>query len=343
MRATRRRRESDPRTRSARARLGFADGGDLAAYPGPQRLLSIETPAGQRTSANSTSPRVSAVYAGTVGKRHAQRRRSPFRSARSPCRPGSAPGSPAGDAVDRMMCDRFSARLISSQFAATLGDAASPSMSPNTWGCRRTSLSTMAARDVVDRRRVVRILRGEPGVEHDLQQQVAELLAAAGRRSPRSIRASIDLVRLLDQVPDQRVVGLAAGPMGTHGAARSMTLDQVEQPGAGRIERADNDLEVGTGMLPASERRTTARPAEMPSSAARRRHRRPDHRPTSRSLDASVAIERRGPRVTVTARPSARSADATAGARGLATSRAALSSRPPRHGAESSPAGSRGR
>ena len=87
----------------------------------------------------------------------------------------------------------FSTALSLAQFAST-APASLATASPNTWGCRRTSLATMPASDVVD----AELALGEAQLrlEDDLQQQVAELLAVIGgvaggdarrrpRRSPR--------------------------------------------------------------------------------------------------------------------------------------------------------------
>ena len=63
-------------------------------------------------------------------------------------------------------------------------------------------------------------LRRELRVEHDLQQQVAELLGEVGRRA--GIERVVDLVRLLEQMLAERGVGLLAIPRAAVGSAQAV-------------------------------------------------------------------------------------------------------------------------
>ena len=118
---------------------------------------------------------------------------SPARPAR---RTSAAPQAAAGcdretPSVGERRC--FSACLISSQPASTAATSRGPA-SPNTCGCRRTSLSTRSpATASTSNRRSGGRLGGDPRVEDDLQEHVAELLAHGHR-----------------VVVDDRVVGLVA-------------------------------------------------------------------------------------------------------------------------------------
>src|SRR3954470_11284312 len=105
--------------------------------------------------------------------------------------------------------------------------------------------------DVVYREWLVGVLTGHARMEHDLEQQVAELLAqvvavAALDRLDR-------LVRLLDQIADERLVRLLSVPRAL--AAQPVhDLDEVEQPRSDRVVRAEHDLDlwaaVGAGAVP---------------------------------------------------------------------------------------------
>ena len=81
---------------------------------------------------------------------------------------------------------RRSAALSASQLRSTSPDVAAGS-SPNTCGCRRTIFSETRCDHVVDRE--ARSLGGDLRVEHDLQQQVAQL-ARQLASSPSSIASS---------------------------------------------------------------------------------------------------------------------------------------------------------
>ena len=92
-----------------------------------------------------------------------------------------------------------------------------------------------------------RLLGGQPGVEEHLQQQISQFLPQPVRRvrSPGSQRLDDldDLVGLLDQVRNEGLVGLLPVPRalaakGVHHGHR------VEQPGAHRVERPDDNLDL---------------------------------------------------------------------------------------------------
>ena len=90
-----------------------------------------------------------------------------------------------------------------------------------------------AGGDVVDRPRLARVLLGDPGVEHDLQQHVAELLAH--RRAVTGLDRLDRLVGLLGQVGDQRLVGLLGVPRASAGRAQPVhDGDELEQRLAAR-------------------------------------------------------------------------------------------------------------
>src|SRR5690606_2359441 len=90
-----------------------------------------------------------------------------------------------------------------------------------------------AAGDVLDVERVLGALLRQPGVEVDLEQQVAQLLAQVAGSAVRLVEMLDrldDLVALLDQVAHERAVGLlpvprALAPQPVH------DLDQREQAG----------------------------------------------------------------------------------------------------------------
>ena len=118
--------------------------------------------------------------------------------------------------------------------------------SPNTCGWRATSLVDDAVGDVVDRPRLVGVLGGDAGVEHHLQQQVAELLAQPV--ASRLLDRLDGLVGLLDEVLDERRVRLpgvpraaarasAAGPSPRRGRAAARRAGRAvarHQPSGGR-------------------------------------------------------------------------------------------------------------
>ncbi len=100
---------------------------------------------------------------------------------------------------------------------------------------------------VVHRPRLGLVLLGDPGVEHHLKQQVAELLAEVV--AVPGLDRLEGLVGLLEQVRRQRAVRLLAVPRAA-GAQPVHHPDQVDQPRPGDVVRAvqDLDLEVAAGL-----------------------------------------------------------------------------------------------
>ncbi len=101
-----------------------------------------------------------------------------------------------------------------------------------------------AGGDVVDGE-AAGLLRGDPGVEVDLEQQVAELLAQVGVL--RWVLEPLDgldrLVGLLEEVPRQRTVGLLPVP-GALAAEPVHDGDQVEQAGTRHVVRRVQHLDL---------------------------------------------------------------------------------------------------
>ncbi len=127
------------------------------------------------------------------------------------------------------------------------------------------------------------VLLGDARVEHHLQQQVAELLAQRG--VVRGLDRLDRLVRLLDEVLDERVVGLLGVPRAAaRGAQPVHDRDEVEQPLArrgrpvttarrslGRREARQHREVVGHRRRARCSRRPTCRSAATP------RRRAPSH------------------------------------------------------------------
>ena len=93
--------------------------------------------------------------------------------------------------------------------------------------------------DVVDVEAAVRPRRlgGDPGVEEHLQQHVAELLADGG--DVVRLHRLDQLVALLDEVAQQRGVGLLGVPGAAAGRAQPIHhRDRVQQPGSRRVRLA---------------------------------------------------------------------------------------------------------
>ena len=90
------------------------------------------------------------------------------------------------------------------------------------------------------------VLGCHPGVEDHLEQDVAELLAKV---APVADLDRLDqLVRLLDQVADERLVRLLRVPRTATGRAQTVHhRDEVEQMRAGQVVRAGQQLELGRG------------------------------------------------------------------------------------------------
>ena len=110
--------------------------------------------------------------------------------------------------------------------------------SPKTCGLRRSILARHAAGDVVERE--LAGLLGDHGVDHHLEQQVAELVAQRGRVA--RLDRLDDLLGLLAHVGDQRGVGLLALP-------GALALQQPHLVGEGlqlRAVRAWHAADIGS-------------------------------------------------------------------------------------------------
>ncbi len=192
---------------------------------------------------------------GSAGSAGDHRRGGPVPPARPPAPPAAAAARPAPGRAGRTARRRaptaarrprqiaapvrrrslFSSRLISSQLRLT-SSAPETVTSANTCGCRRTSLATIpsATSSIVYDGAVV-ALGGDAGVEHDLQQHVAEFLAegllVAG------LQGLEGLIGLLEQVRRERFMGLAGIPR----AFRAQPVHghhQVHQVRAGQVGRS---------------------------------------------------------------------------------------------------------
>ena len=99
--------------------------------------------------------------------------------------------------------------------------------------------------DIVDRV-AVSPLGGDPRVEHHLQQHVAEFVAEGVLVT--GLEGVQRLVRLLEQVRREGRMGLPGVP----GALRAQLVhgrDQVDQPGAGQVSGAVQDLGTGRAAV----------------------------------------------------------------------------------------------
>ena len=136
--------------------------------------------------------------------------------------------------------------------------------------------------DVVDGERLLlRSSSRDPRVEDDLEQYVPELLA---QLVAVAVLDRLDeFVRLLDAVLGEALVGLLRGP-GAFAPDPVHDLDEVEQPGAGQVVRAGQQLQVrhlhparpGEPGQPVGERPgRPRRRGQRPRRSGRRRRRRP--------------------------------------------------------------------
>ena len=107
-------------------------------------------------------------------------------------------------------------------------------------------------------------LRRVLGVEHDLEQQVAQLLGELG--PDRLIERVVDLVRLLQQERPQRAVVLLPVPGAATGRPQPRH-EPGEAPGAGRVEQVgDGRQQVGAArQLGRADRRRPSCPARHPA------------------------------------------------------------------------------
>src|SRR5439155_2689263 len=95
-------------------------------------------------------------------------------------------------------------------------------------------------------------LGGDPGVEDDLEQDVAQLLAHRGGVVVHD--RVVGLVRLFQQVPAQRGVGLLGVPRTAAGRAQPVhDGDDVEQPGAGRLRGAGHHGRQAGELCPGTQ------------------------------------------------------------------------------------------
>ena len=106
--------------------------------------------------------------------------------------------------------------------------------------------------DVVDAERAFRVLLGHPGVEDDLQQQVAELLTqvVAVARRLQALDRLEHLVGLLEQVRQQGGVRLPGVPGAPAGRAQAVhDRHQVQQARARHVVRGGDQLDLGRGTV----------------------------------------------------------------------------------------------
>ena len=226
---------------------------------GPPRAARPRRPSRARsaavTTASSRSPSASGLSTASSAGSGVD---SPARPAR---RTSAAPQAAAGceretPSVGERRC--FSACLISSQPASTCATSARARV-PEHVRVPADQLVDQVAR----RRRRRRTggsaggLGGHPGVEDDLQQDVAELLAH--RRRVVVDDRVVGLVRLLEQVAAQRGVRLLGVPRAAaRGAQPVHDGDDVEQAGAGRLGGAVDHLDVRAPRHRAVASRTTS-------------------------------------------------------------------------------------
>ncbi|MGX1156523.1 hypothetical protein RKD39_004101 [Streptomyces albogriseolus] len=98
------------------------------------------------------------------------------------------------------------------------------------------------ARHVVDGERLLRVLLRDPRVEDDLEQHVPQLLP---QLVPVAVLDGLDeLVRLLDAVLGEPLVGLLRGPRAL-GADAVHDLHQVQQAGARQVVGGGQQLQLG--------------------------------------------------------------------------------------------------
>ncbi len=116
---------------------------------------------------------------------------------------------------------------------------------PEDMGMAMDQLLDDAARDIVEGERLIGVVLGDPGMEDDLEEDIAQLLA---ERLAVALLDGLDqLVRLLDAVLGEVAVRTDAAP-GAGGADLVHDLDEVEQPGAGQVVGAGQQLQVRHGL-----------------------------------------------------------------------------------------------
>ncbi len=129
----------------------------------------------------------------------------------------------------------------------------------NTCGCRRTSFWTRspATSSMSNPPSSARLFGGDPRVEEHLQQDVTQFLAD-GRRIP-ALHGLDQLVALLDQVPQQRLMSLFRIPRATAGRAQPIHHGhRIEQAAADGPRRRPSSC---SGSPPVTARCRRGRPA----------------------------------------------------------------------------------
>ena len=221
------------------------------------------------TTASSRSPSSSGLVDAELGRRRGGQP-GPARRAGTSAAPHAAAGCERETpSVGERRC--FSACLISSQPASTCATSPRAGVAEHV-RVPADQLVDQVTGDVVDVEPAVRGgLGGDPGVEDDLQQHVAELLAH-GHRVVVDDRV-VGLVRLLEQVAAQRGVRLLGVPGAAAGRAQPVHhRDDVEQPRTGRLRGAGHSTApAASGDLRRARPGRPRRPAQPPP---RRRARR---------------------------------------------------------------------
>ena len=184
---------------------------------GEEQIADLVLAAARATAPAAISARTSPSLLGDLVQRPARAsgQSKPIRAARfcslparvSAGRPSGTPSSALGLALG-LRTRRRSAAFCSSQ-ARVCASAPSMTASANTCGWRRIILSDKARDDVVESRRAPASL-GHLGMEHDLEQQVAELVLERGHVV--ALDRVGDLVGFLDGVRDDGAEALLEIP-----------------------------------------------------------------------------------------------------------------------------------
>ena len=184
--------------------------------------------------------------------------------------PASAPSRPGAGVLPALARRAaFSSALISSHWPVDLIRASSPCLSPNTCGWRRISFSVIAW--TTSRKRERALLLGHAGVEHDLQQQVAEFV-------PQVVE-----IAALDRVGD--LVGFLDG-VGRDG--REVLLEVPRAAGLRRAQRrhdGDQSGDVAGGLHPAVVADASA-PSTRQAGCPQQSNQRARHDPRARWHDS---------------------------------------------------------
>ena len=291
-----------------------------------------------RSAASASSPAARASATSREQRRRRDRHPAgrgtsrPARSARCRIFAASASAGWLSAIPSRTESRAFSSLLIRSQLSmiSSMPSTCSPA---KTCGLRRTILSTRPpATSSTFQRSSVRQVLGEPGVQHDLQQHVAQLLAQ--RVQVAGDDRVVRLVALLEQVRREGRGGSAAASTGRRRATPAGPSPRP-RPAAGR--RAGPRSRTSARARPGRARGPAA--ARAAGRTAGRRPARPA-RPTVPCAAIGVAAgPGRRSRATVTGTPAARSASACSP---LGGGEDREPGRRSQAAAVSSPAGSRG-